>query len=240
MSILMPALHRAKKQARLVVDLSNLHQWGLGFKYFTEDNDGYFDLGMGWLDALSSYIEEEELLFCPEATKPEEHGGRNPFAAWTERENSGHVYTGSYGLNYWVTKDESANTTDAFGGTLRWKTVNVRGGAYAPMLVGCSLSGACVHHWDVPPEYDGQAWAGGSGGDADEIRRFCMNRHNGYVSGVFLDSAARKIGLKELWELKWSRHWYRSSDSDLAPDYAPPTEWDDPRHWMYGMKDYAN
>jgi prepilin-type N-terminal cleavage/methylation domain-containing protein len=40
MSILMPALSRAKKQARLVVDLSNLHQWGLIWKYFTDDHEG--------------------------------------------------------------------------------------------------------------------------------------------------------------------------------------------------------
>jgi hypothetical protein len=67
-----------------------------------------------------------------------------------------------------------------------------------------------------------------------------MNRHDGYVSSALFDASARKIGLKELWELRWSRHWYRSSDWNLTPNYAPPTEWDDPDHWMYGMKDYAN
>lgn len=235
MSILMPALGRAKKQARLVKDLSNLHNWTFIWEYFTRDHGGYFDVGMGWIDALEDYIEDGEILFCPEAEKPMIEGGRNPFAAWVNTTNSGRRLTGSYGLNYWVTKDESAETTDARGGTLRWKTMNVKGGGYVPMMVGCSLSGACVHHVDEPPRWDGDAWPSGDGDNKDEMRRFCMNRHNGYVSGNFMDYSARKIGLKELWELKWSRHWYRTNDSSLTPDYSPPV-WPE---WMINFKDYS-
>jgi prepilin-type N-terminal cleavage/methylation domain-containing protein len=246
MSILMPALNRAKKQARLVIDLSNLHQWTLAFNYFTEDNDGFFAVGtaagadkLDWLDMLRPYFVDEELLFCPEARRPREEGGRLPFAGWTSTEDSGYRYAGSYGINYWVYKEHSAQSSDAQGGSLRWKTINVKGGGYIPLLVGASTRGALPHHPDSPPEYDGQDWASGSG-PLHEIRRFCMNRHDGYVSGALFDASARKIGLKELWELRWSRHWYRSTDYDLTPSYAPPTEWDYPEHWMYGMKDYAN
>lgn len=220
------------------MDLSNLHQWGLIWKMYTDDNDGYFVISFGmlhWASLLQPYFKDEGLLFCPEAKKPEIAGGRSPFAAWTdEDEDSGRIFTGSYGLNWWLTKDESANTTDAFGSTLRWKSPNVKGAGYVPMLVGCSLSGACVHHWDVPPQYDGQAWAAGEGGDIDEMRRFCMNRHDGYVSGVLLDYSARKIGLKELWVLKWSRHWFRTSDSNLTANYNPPV-WPE---WMINFRDY--
>jgi len=231
MSILVPALSRAKKQARLAVDISQLHQWGLVWKMFTDDHEGYFDLqSHTWMDLLQPYYKDEKLLFCPEARKTMLQGGRNPFAAWEEGN-----YVGSYGINHWISKDESANTTDAFGGTLRWKSPIVKGAAYAPMMVGCSLSGACVHHWDEPPQYDGQAWASGEGNDIDEMRRFCMNRHNGYVSGVFLDFHARKIGLKELWELHWSKHWYRRNDSDLTPDRNSPV-WPD---WMRNFRDYT-
>ncbi|MHC4657623.1 MAG: type II secretion system protein [Planctomycetota bacterium] len=245
MSILMPTLNRAKKQARLAKDLSNLHQWAFMWKYFTDDNDGYFAVGTAagveethWLDVLRPYFKDERLLLCPEARRTEDMGARNPFKAWIQTDEDGITYTGSYGLNYWVTKEESANTSQAFDGTLRWKTPNVKGAAYAPMLVGCSLSGALVHHVDEPPEYPSQDWASGMG-DQHEMRRFCMNRHNRYVCGNFMDFSARKIGLKELWELRWSRHWFRTSDSNLTPNYAPPVAWDNPAHWMFGMKDYA-
>ena len=229
MTILMPALNMAKKQARLVVDISNLHQWGLIWKYFTDEHKGYFDVDDNWPERVREYYDNEEILFCPEATKTVLQGERSPFVAWEEDD-----YMGSYGLNAWVTKDQITNTTDVFNDTLRWKTPNVAGAAYAPMMAGCSIRGATPHHWDVPPEYDGQAWPGGSGDDVDEMRRFCMNRHNGYVSGVFLDFHARKIGLKELWEIQWSKEWFRRNDSDLTMDRNPPI-WPD---WMANFKDF--
>jgi prepilin-type N-terminal cleavage/methylation domain-containing protein len=233
MSILMPGLNRAKKQARLVIDISNLHQWGFIWKYFTDDHKGYFDISDAWPEVLWEYYENEELLFCPEATKTPLDGVRNPFAAW-EEEDDGEIYRGSYGINSWITKDQTTNTTDVFGGSLRWKSPNVAGAGYAPMMSGCSIPGATPHRWDMPPEYDGQAWPGGQGSDRDEIRRLCMNRHNGYVSGAFLDYSARKIGIKELWEVQWSKEWFRSSDSDLTPDRTKPI-WPS---WMLNFKDY--
>ncbi|MHC4423741.1 MAG: type II secretion system protein [Planctomycetota bacterium] len=251
MSILVPALSKAKAQAKASICLSNLHQWGIIWKFYCDDHGTYFDLGWddddedrGWPEQLQPYYVNEELLLCPMATKPEALGGLKPFSAWDYDLNRNDIFDegdiiGSYGINTFITKYESANTTDAFDGRVRWRTPYVKEAAYAPLMVGCSLNGACVHHWDSPPEYDGQAYAGGTGSDQDELRRFCMNRHFSYVNGVFLDFAARRIGLKELWEIRWSRYWYRTSDSSLTPDYMPPTEWDDPAHWMFGMKNYA-
>jgi prepilin-type N-terminal cleavage/methylation domain-containing protein len=151
MSILMPALSKAKQQAKGAICLSNLHQWGSIWKMFTDDNNGYFDLYMGWPGLLRPYYVNEELLLCPMATKPMVRGGRNPFAAWHgDTDDDGIIdedeFIGSYGINYFITKEESANTTDVLGGDVRWKSPNVKGAAYAPMFVGCSLGGACVHH----------------------------------------------------------------------------------------------
>ena len=36
----------------------------------------------------------------------------------------------------------------------------------------------------------------------------CIDRHTGYVNYVFTDmSTHRKVGLKELWTLKWHRNF---------------------------------
>jgi prepilin-type N-terminal cleavage/methylation domain-containing protein len=251
MSILTPALSKAKAQAKAAIDLSNLHQWGIIWKFYCDDNSNYFDLhyddedeDRGWPELLLPYYVNKELLLCPMATKPEVLGGLKPFSAWDYDLNRNDIFDegdliGSYGVNIFITKYESYVTTEAFDGRVRWKTPYVKEAAYAPLMVDCSLAAACVHRWDTPPEYDGQAYSGGAGGNRDELRRFCMNRHFSHVNGVFLDFAARRIGLKELWEIRWSRYWYRTSDSSLTPDYMPPTEWDDPAHWMHGMKDYA-
>ena len=46
MAILMPALQRVKNQAQKVSCQARLKQWGLIFKLYTDDHDGYFnDLG---------------------------------------------------------------------------------------------------------------------------------------------------------------------------------------------------
>jgi len=46
MSILMPALQRVRRQVRGVGCKSNLHQWGLIFAMYTQDNNGYFYNGL--------------------------------------------------------------------------------------------------------------------------------------------------------------------------------------------------
>jgi len=33
--------------------------------------------------------------------------------------------------------------------------------------------------------------------------RFCINRHERGVNGPFMDWAARKVGLRELWTFTW-------------------------------------
>jgi len=59
---------------------------------------------------------------------------------------------------------------------------------------------------------------------------FCIDRHNGFVNGVFVDFSVRSIGLKELWELRWYRGWpddRRAAGTPVWPD------------WMENFKDYA-
>lgn len=61
----------------------------------------------------------------------------------------------------------------------------------------------------------------------NEMRRFCVNRHNGGLNGIFLDfSTVRKIGLKELWRLKWHRRYDLNAD---GPDWPA---------WMSKFPDY--
>jgi len=53
-----------------------------------------------------------------------------------------------------------------------------------------------------PPQFGGQ-WV-----SADhEMKHFCINRHNGSTNFLFMDWSIRKVGLKELWTLKWHREY---------------------------------
>ena len=111
MSVLMPSLRMARKQAKAVVCQSNLKQWGLMFGMYVNDNDGRFNTGYSspdpdnklraqvWTHLFrDQYGEPGGLTCCPEATKPQLDYGpyldqqqgflrgpghaKEPFAAW--------------------------------------------------------------------------------------------------------------------------------------------------------------
>ena len=83
LAILMPSLQKAREQAKTVVCLSNLRQWGMIFGLYTNDNNGRFNRGWGsvsgedpwrtgsqfWPGALKKYYWDTEISFCPAATK---------------------------------------------------------------------------------------------------------------------------------------------------------------------------
>lgn len=63
---------------------------------------------------------------------------------------------------------------------------------------------------------------------------FCINRHDGSVNGLFLDWSVRKIGLKELWTLRWSPGFDTAGPWTTAGG-VQPGDWP---VWMRGFKDY--
>jgi len=76
-----------------------------------------------------------------------------------------------------------------------------------------------------PPAYEGSRGS---------MRYFCMNRHNGHINSLFMDWSVRKIGLKELWTLKWSPDFDTANVWTRAGG-ALPDDWPE---WMRGFKDY--
>ena len=87
----------------------------------------------------------------------------------------------------------------------------------------CAYFGGWPVNSDLPAFLESGVWLGEEG----DMGRFCMNRHlNGTINGVFLNLVVRKVGLKELWKLKWHRRY------DLN---FPAPKW--PR-WMVSFKDY--
>ncbi len=75
-SMLLPALARAKQKAYSAQCMSNLHQWGLMWSYYTEDNRGSYCDGdqasfperAQWVGCLSNYVGRKPfLLLCPTA-----------------------------------------------------------------------------------------------------------------------------------------------------------------------------
>jgi prepilin-type processing-associated H-X9-DG protein len=95
------------------------------------------------------------------------------------------------------------------------------------MLLDCTRPGDYPRHTDRPRKFE--ADDGHSG-----MRYFCLHRHGGYVNGLFLDWSVRKIGLKELWTLKWHRS-YDTAGPWTKAGGVRPQDWPE---WMRKFKDY--
>jgi prepilin-type processing-associated H-X9-DG protein len=79
----------------------------------------------------------------------------------------------------------------------------------------------------APPSGEGKKDLGGMG-------YFSINRHNEHINGLFLDWSVRRIGIKELWTLKWHMQFNTANEWTKAGGIQPE-EW--PK-WMRNFKDY--
>jgi prepilin-type N-terminal cleavage/methylation domain-containing protein/prepilin-type processing-associated H-X9-DG protein len=239
MSILMPALSRAKKQANTVLCQSKLGQWGAIFSAYTDDYDGYFQGGYGggnnnwWQDATRSYYDNvAEARCCPSASNPDKTdvGGFVVFGVWTDR---GEFLTegdyGSYGINGWVENKDVPVGQNATDPSWRWRTPNVRGATYVPLFMDAQWIDCWPLFDDRPPDYDGMPW--NEAQSYEGMGRFCINRHEGHINCLFLDFSVKKIGLKQMWTLKWHRQFDTCNEWTICGG-ADAAYWHDEVPWM--------
>lgn len=243
---------RGRRHAKDMLCLSNLSKWGTYFFAFAADNDGYFMRGWFdatggyhmtyedyWMEALRPYYgNNHKLRCCPEATVTGteigggQYGGNGKFTAWGAFDGEcgqpssswGPVIAcdyGSYGNNAWTCNPPPGANMWLGQPDAHWRTANAAGADAIPLFGDHQFLDCWPNHTDEPPEYEGQPWSYGS-----QMGRICINRHQGFVNWVFLDFSARKIGLKELWKLKWHRRY----EVDYPSPYWP--------EWMQNFPDY--
>lgn len=129
MALLVPALSRARKQARAVACQAKLRQWGLVFKTYLDDSDGQFwdsDPRHEWLRKVEPYWQDyPDLGLCPVVVRYNREN--RAFSTW-------HLvfYKSidmSYGLNGWADYP-----VDSFLPERHWRTCGVRGAATIPLF----------------------------------------------------------------------------------------------------------
>ena len=237
-----------QRHAKEMLCLSQLHKWGDIFQDYLNDNDGYFMPGLSlnvqgsdsmWMSALRDYYGNSyKLRCCPEAVVPgsetsgNQWGGNGVFTAWGVFDESWSLVVpgdyGSYGMNGWACNPPVG---DFYPDELQWRTANVVGGDNIPLFLDSQWIDGWPLHYDVPPAYDGEPW----GGDPqNHMLRVCINRHRGYVNSLFFDFSARKVGLKELWTLKWHREFDTCGMWTVCGGVTPG-DWP---IWMQDFEDY--
>ena len=238
-----------RRRAKEAVCLSNLRKWGVCFQLYANDNEGYFMRGWVstgayhtdyWMEALRQYYVNPELRCCPEATMPGTELGWSPwgggtFKAWGvfpgdecgEPSPAWSPVTacdyGSYGMNGWVCNPPTGGWAPDKN---HWRTPNVAGADNIPLFMDCQWIDGWPQHYDNPPDYDGQL--------DDQMTRFCINRHSGYINSAFLDFSARRVGLKEMWLLKWHRQYDTDGPWTICGNVRPK-DWPE---WMQDFEDY--
>jgi len=261
MAILLPAVQRAERQAQVIVCQSNLNQWGKVLNMYTEDSQGCLpprETGAIWLlrgsapseDAplkpdLYNNVRTDGIACCPVAVKPldDKDGGSitesSPFAPpWRVRTRWGSTlrawriiepgppFLCSYGFNGYLIDRPFFPIRQVRRNQRGLDVLSLGQRGSIPALLDSALPVACPGSNDEPPQTQ---MAGGN-----DIKSFCINRHDGNVNGLFLDWSVRKIGLKELWTLKWH------SQTDTAGPWTraggmQPEDWPE---WMKNFRDY--
>ena len=196
---------------------------------------GFYDPNGMWMVALQPYIPGCQIggpiCFCPTAFTQERSTlpagdtwtttgttfigwgimGTNSVSLGSSSPPAGGTVTwgrngmaGSYGCNGWMANPPAAADAGDPQATNYWLKLTVAGRvAGAPLFGDCVWSGTNPNPSDAPPIAPGVCAV-----DAT-MPCFCIARHPGRSPEdmVFVDGSASSVGLRQLWQLPWSKHW---------------------------------
>jgi prepilin-type N-terminal cleavage/methylation domain-containing protein len=233
-ALLLPALHGARRQAQTVACQANLHQWAMIFQLYTGEHEGHWFRLDGvklnhWWWILRPYYDTRGnapwltresagdisgILRCPAQTY---HEGRGYQLALTPL---------NYHLNDWLYDSRFPSDEDVK--ERFWRRVDAsRSPGTVPVFLDSYLGGGGYAPFDAgipPPPAEGVNFG----------PVFCTPRHGSFINGVFMDWSVRKVGLKELWTLRWHRQ-YNTAGPWTKAGGVLPEDW--PK-WMRKFTDY--
>lgn len=202
------------------------------------------------------HFRTRDIVCCPMATKPFPSNTRaisyssgsttsfgrtdellvwrgSAFGAW-EMTSPSPAFRGSYGFNQWLFQGFRQNWTmgtvvlpsgPSHGVRIVLDVLSLRGRTEIPVLLDATSPSSAPQHGHIPMSENGSP---------NGTSAFCLNRHRGWINGLFLDWSVRKVGVKELWTLPWSTEFNRAGPWTKAGGVAPG-KWP---QWMRSFKDY--
>jgi prepilin-type N-terminal cleavage/methylation domain-containing protein/prepilin-type processing-associated H-X9-DG protein len=208
---------------------------------------GWYDPNGMWMYAFQPYIPGSTnggpICFCPTATKLRDALANvwttgppsDPpvtFLAWgtvgvgayslAATSPWGRVgMAGSYGFNGWMANPPDAELAAAGASSTAsgyWRKLTAAGTfANAPLFADCVWQGSNPLPTDPPASYSGECAV-----DAT-FQSFCIPRHPGRnpTDMVFVDGSVSAVGLKQLWQLPWSKNYDLTKVTPLVSE----TKW---------------
>ena len=228
-AMLLPALGRAKDRAHAAVCVSNLKQWGIIWRLYTDEHNGSFMAGANmdwprgeWVLAFTNSVQKKPaLLLCPKAIDrrgtgdAERHvspddpnavdwGG--PTTAYdfpiTDPADPAHLLLASYGLNCWVYNPATNNIQGRLA-QFNWRKYdNVAQSSLTPLFLDSMWRGGGPSETDMPPRFNGE-----NAGFSNEMDFFALARHGKGVNVLFFDGSVRNVRAKDLWNLPWHQQY---------------------------------
>ena len=223
LAVLVPGLQKAKELAKNVVCRTNIRSLSVGFRLYTETNDGkVFRYGSNgdhnlWLQQMQDQVGEiDKVRSCP-STKPNPAdpaldfqwprglGAAKftwiwPYGAVDINGNPippanviENAEHGSYGINGWLYTD-----TDS---PVAWNNAIVTNSTSIPLFADCMW----VDSWPSSADTCPAGLDLDKGSTGPMMSRFLINRHGDEINVGFLDSHQESIKLEMLWSLKWSK-----------------------------------
>jgi prepilin-type N-terminal cleavage/methylation domain-containing protein/prepilin-type processing-associated H-X9-DG protein len=239
LAVLIPSLRKAKQYAQAVVCMSNLKQWGVLYTIYAGDYKSSLPIGWNggtmWMtDLLTYYQDVGDLRLCPSATKFISEG--NPageFSAWGVHGEGGVTIPrwsekgmyGSYSVNGWAHNPLDTGVTGTYNipksspwYDYYWRKISaVRSLSAVPLMGDGMWEGANALDTDLAPPSRGVQAPDNAMASAG-VSSYCLDRHNGGPNWLFMDGRGRKVGMKELWRIKWHTKW-DNSKTRTWPDW---------------------
>ena len=203
-ALLLPALNKARIQARTVACASNLRQMSMAYSMYLSENHGkapayalstrtgFFD-GF-WMKILSPYHQNvQHVRVCPET--PEKSGAwGSAFTTWGPDHDPNFMgeYYGSYAYNGWLHT------------TIPWDGYHIPPGYPHSVTVPLFADAIWMDTWptatDPIPNTVTELYQGIDSG----LGRVCIARHGGkFINVTFLDAHVERVPLEDLSTLEW-------------------------------------
>ena len=207
-ALLLPALGKSKAATRSIICLAQSKQWNSAYLNYTQDHNGQtFPYpsspggGYWWL-VLDDYLGgQKRIRFCPDAPtpSPDRRAMGTAFYAWRAFKGES-----SYGMNMFFHGQTPHTWNFLFPAKFHYNGPDeVTLPSITPVFADSAWWGGWPLHTDFIPADPIDPYTG----NANDMERYYLARHDGGVNVAMIDGSARLVSLVGLWKLKWHKQF---------------------------------